>query len=194
MMRETQESVDGVLNYESDVGQRVENSFSVSTHEEAPNYLVDVGLAVVPAAKAGKAVLKPVSATVDKVGEKALQKVADISAPVDDKLGKVIKENAENQRTQRVEYDADNEAGYDVLFGKRQQRIAERQAYDDRMRDTSANTVNNESVDREFYENIQRTSEKTRPMHERNAKGALHTAGSKIAKGIKNILEEYEGE
>jgi hypothetical protein len=31
-------------------------------------------------------------------------------------------------------------------------------------------------------------------MHERNVKGALHTAGSKISKGIKNILEEYEGE
>jgi hypothetical protein len=187
MMEKTNESVDGAINHESEVGQRVKDSFSLDTYEEAPNYALNAGVAVteiIPIGKAVSTVAKPVGQLVNNVGEKLLETAANVDLPLDDSVAKLLKENAAKQSKKKLEYDVDNETGRDVLAAKRNQRIAEKDASEQRMKDTTAHTGDNKHVDYEYYRNLKRTEvELNKKPIEKNKKGVL-------VEGVRKLLKE----
>ena len=100
MMEKTNNSVDGAINHESEIGQRVKDSFSLDTHEEAPNYALNAGLAVVevvPVGKAAATVAKPAGELVNKAGEKVLDAAASVDLPLDDSVASFLKKMQRNR-------------------------------------------------------------------------------------------------
>lgn len=191
MMEKTNESVDGTINYESDVGQRVKDSFSLDTYEEAPNYALNAGVAgaeIFPIGKTVSTVVKPTGQLVNKTGEKLLETAANVDLPLDDSVAKLLKENAAKQSKKKLEYDVDNETGSDVLSAKRNQRIAEKDAYEQRMKDTTAHTGDNKHIDKNLYENDDRAEAfRADKPGDKSKKGAL-------AEGVRRILKNIEVE
>lgn len=186
MREQTDDSINAMMNAESEVGQRVINSLSAETHEEAPNYALDATVAVVgsvvPAVKAADKV-------VDKIGEPVLEALANKVGPkLDDSLSDAIQKSS-TKTPEKVDYDVDNEAGFDTLAIKRDIAEANSKAQQDKMADTIAHTGDNKHVDSKLVDDLERMKDATRPIEEKSAKGALHVGVSKITEGLKKVAE-----
>ncbi|WP_157729827.1 hemagglutinin repeat-containing protein [Bacterioplanes sanyensis] len=186
MAQQTRDNIDGALNHESDVGQRVLNSFSSETFEEAPNYVLDTGLAAAgmlfPAAKGVK--------KADDVAQDTFENLGKKSSQLDDSLIEVIRENADKSRSKKVEYDVDNETGFDSLANRRREAESNRELYQERMKDTSPETLDNRHVDNDLYENDRRTGDK--PEEGAKNKESSRTITNFVRDVVKNVNEISE--
>jgi hypothetical protein len=186
MSKQTANKIDEMMNAESEVGQRVINSLSSKTHKEAPNYAVDATVAVVgslvPAVKA-------VDKVIDKIGMSTLEVLADKIGPkLDNSLSNAIQKSS-NKTPEKVDYDVDNEAGFDILAQKREAARVNTKAHNDKMADTIAYTGDNKFADSKLFDDLELMKEATRPIEEKSGKGALHVGVSKLTKGLKKVAE-----
>ncbi len=91
MYEQTAAGVSDAIDYESEVGQRVLDSFKPDTFEEAPNYVLDTGLAaleLIPGAKIAKD-------SVNMLGKALVERIADAGPKLDDSLAVAIKKSSD---------------------------------------------------------------------------------------------------
>jgi filamentous hemagglutinin len=181
MREQTAKSIDEMVNAESEVGQRVIDSFSADTHEEAPNYALGAAVTLVGSAVPA---VKAVDKAVDKAGMATLEAIADKLGPkLDDSLPKAIQKSS-NKSPDKVEYDVDSETGFDTLEIKRKVAEENRKAHQEKMADTVAHTGDNKHVDLDEYERLQRANKaKDEKPGDKSKKGAL-------AEGVRKILKD----
>lgn len=132
---------------------------------------------VVPAVKAADKV-------VDKIGGPVLEALANkVGAKLDDSLSGAIQKSS-NKTPEKVDYDVDNEAGFDTLEIKRDIAESNSKAQQDKMADTIAHTGDNKHVDLDEYERLQRANKaKDEKPGDKSKNGAL-------AEGVRKILKD----
>jgi len=182
MLEHTLETGKGAIDYESQAGTSVLNSLRVDTFKESPNYVLQTGVAALGLIP----VTKTVSNTVDSVGTAVLKKVAEKTGPkLENSLPRAIQKSS-NQPPKQVDYDVDNEAGFDSLEVKRKIAESNKKANEERLKSTKAHTKNATESDQRFYENLKGVeSYREKRPDKRGAKGAAAEVVRDVLKNIK---------